>query len=119
METGENSVPPLLVQAAVGHVSVCGVDLRVSACPSGQGREPPVLVKTATVERNLKSLALALCGVRLSVRRARIACAFGRRQTAPPDSKTYLERSSVKIPSRYPYEGARGGSGAELCCRTS
>ena len=88
MEADETTAPPPQAQAPIGHVSVCGVDLRVSARLSEQGRQPPVLVKTATVEQNLKSLALALCGVRLPCRAC--ACAFGRRQrTAPPDSKTH------------------------------
>jgi hypothetical protein len=63
---GEDSAaPPHGIPAPIGHVSVCGVELRMSACPSERGRQSPVLVKTATVEQNLKSLALALCGVRL------------------------------------------------------
>ena len=46
-----------------GHVTVCGVELRTRP---GASPAPPAqpLVMTPTVRRNVKSLALALCGVR-------------------------------------------------------
>ena len=49
--------------APAGHVTVCGVELRTRP---GASPAPPAqpLVMTPTVRRNVKSLALALCGVR-------------------------------------------------------
>jgi len=63
----EGGGPSHGVPSPIGHVSVCGIELRTRACPSERGRQPPVLVTTTTVDQNLKSLALALCGVRLHV----------------------------------------------------
>jgi hypothetical protein len=85
------------VPAPIGHVSVCGVELRLSACAPERGHQPPVLVKTATVEQNLKSLALALCGVRLRLRPT--AHALGRLRHGAPGFETHiLERFTA---SRY------------------
>ena len=47
-----------------GHVDVCGVQLRTRAAAAPSSSPPLQLVMTTTVQRNLKSLALALCGVR-------------------------------------------------------
>jgi hypothetical protein len=85
------------VPAPIGHVSVCGVELRLSACAPERSHQPPVLVKTATVEQNLKSLALALCGVRLRLRPT--ARALGRLRHGAPGFETHiLERFTA---SRY------------------
>ena len=117
---GEDCVaPPHGVPAPIGHVSVCGVELRMRACLSEQGRQSPVVVKTSTVEQNLKSLALALCGVRLRVQRAAPVHALSAASApAPLDSKTHTGTLWRQDNSRYPYEGARGGSGASSCCCT-
>lgn len=107
-DSGAHDVP-----APIGHVSVCGVELRMSACPPERGRQPPVLVKTATVEQNLKSLALALCGVRVRLHRTAHARALSAAcEPAPLDSKHTNWNASRRqdTNSRYPYEGAGGGS---------
>ena len=78
--------PPHCARAAdpVGHVSVCGVELRMCVRLLEQGRQPPVFVMTNTVEQNLRSVALALCGVRPSC----LSLARCRDVAAPLDSKT-------------------------------
>ena len=52
--------------APVGYVSVCGVELRVRAGgdPAAAMTGASPLIQTPTVNANLISLALALCGVR-------------------------------------------------------
>ena len=92
----------------VGHVSVCGVELQMRARSPTRDQRPPVLVMTNTVEQNLKSVALALCGVRHDYRfaraRARAPAATLRRPWIRTHTGTHSWR---KDNSRYPYEGAR------------
>ena len=76
--------------APAGHVTVCGVELRTRP---GASPAPPAqpLVMTPTVRRNVKSLALALCGVRACAGVCSAPCsalpAVRPRVPAPVDSK--------------------------------
>jgi hypothetical protein len=77
-----SSLQQLSDPAPTGHLRVCGVELRMRAGVTAATAPPPPLVMTSTVRRNLKSLALALCGVRSLLRlgccaaaaRARLGC---------------------------------------------
>ena len=92
------AAPPHSALAAdpVGHVSVCGVQLRICARRLEQDRQPPVLVMTNTVEQNLRSVALALCGVRHFVFPLR-SCSFSRHCGAPGFENTLERTRGVKI----------------------
>ena len=98
MELGDAGVAPLHSAHSadpVGHVSVCGVELRMCARLLERDRQPPVLVMTNTVEQNLRSVALALCGVRHLV--LLCACSLPRRCGAPGFEHTLERTRGVEI----------------------
>ena len=98
MELGDSGItPPHSAHAAdpVGHVSVCGVELRICARLLERDRQPPVLVMTNTVQQNLRSIALALCGVRHFL--LLCACSLPRRCGAPGFEHTMERTRGVKI----------------------
>ena len=98
MELGDAGVaPPHSPHSAdpVGHVSVCGVELRMCARLLERDRQPPALVMTNTVEHNLRSVALALCGVRHLL--LLCACSLPRLCGAPGFEHTLERTRGVEI----------------------